>query len=51
MRLVIPSATAILLGFHMIYGAFFMSVLAIRTTRRPLENSRVSPVPVTELAE
>ena len=51
MRLVIPSATAILLGFHMIYGAFFISVLAIRTTKRPLENSRTSPVPVPELAE
>jgi glycosyltransferase involved in cell wall biosynthesis len=34
MRLVIPSAAAILLGFHMAYGAFFISVLDIRTTRR-----------------
>ena len=34
MRLVIPSATAILLGFHMAYGGFFISVLEIRTSRR-----------------
>jgi hypothetical protein len=34
MRLVIPSATWILLGFNMAYGAFFISVLDIRTTRR-----------------
>jgi glycosyltransferase involved in cell wall biosynthesis len=33
MRLVIPSATAILLGMHMAYGAFFISVLEIQTTR------------------
>jgi hypothetical protein len=30
MRLVIPSATAILLGFQTAYGAFFVSVLEIR---------------------
>jgi glycosyltransferase involved in cell wall biosynthesis len=33
MRLVIPSGTAILLGFQTAYSAFFMSVLEIRTTR------------------
>jgi hypothetical protein len=33
MRLVIPSATAILLGMHMAYGAFFVSVLEIQATR------------------
>jgi glycosyltransferase involved in cell wall biosynthesis len=37
MRLVIPSATAILLGFHTAYGAFFISVLEIRTSRQPVE--------------
>ncbi|HEX3756513.1 MAG TPA: glycosyltransferase family 2 protein [Rhizomicrobium sp.] len=37
MRLVIPSATDILLAFHFAYGAFFISVLEIRTTRRPAE--------------
>ena len=34
MRLVIPSATMILLGFQMAYGAFFISVLEIRTSRQ-----------------
>jgi len=33
MRLAIPSATAILLGFQLIYGCFFISVLAIRSSR------------------
>jgi glycosyltransferase involved in cell wall biosynthesis len=33
MRLVIPSATAILLAFEIAYGAFFLSVLEIRATR------------------
>lgn len=33
MRLVIPSATAILLAFQLAYGAFFLSVLEIRATR------------------
>ncbi len=37
MRLVIPSATAILLGFQLIYGCFFISVLEIPTARRPRE--------------
>ena len=35
MRLVIPSGTAILLGFHVAYGAFFISVLEIRAARLP----------------
>ena len=34
MRLVIPSGTAILLAFQISYGAFFLSVLEIRSTRR-----------------
>jgi glycosyltransferase involved in cell wall biosynthesis len=34
MRLVIPSATAILLGFQISSGAFFLSVLEIRATRQ-----------------
>ena len=33
MRLVIPSGTAILLAFHIGYGAFFLSVLEIRSGR------------------
>jgi hypothetical protein len=33
MRLVIPSSTAILLGFQIIYGAFFVSILEIRASR------------------
>jgi glycosyltransferase involved in cell wall biosynthesis len=33
MRLVIPSGTAILLAFQIAYGAFFISVLEIRTGR------------------
>jgi hypothetical protein len=33
MRLVIPSGTAILLAFHIAYGAFFLSVLEIRSGR------------------
>jgi glycosyltransferase involved in cell wall biosynthesis len=33
MRLVIPSATAILLAFQMTYGAFFLSVLELRAPR------------------
>ncbi|HEV2334889.1 MAG TPA: glycosyltransferase family 2 protein [Stellaceae bacterium] len=35
MRLVIPSGTLILLGFHTATGAFFVSVLEIRATRAP----------------
>ena len=34
MRLVIPSGTAILLAFQIAYGAFFLSVLEIRSGRR-----------------
>ena len=33
MRLVIPSATAIMLAFQTAYGTFFLSVLEIRSTR------------------
>jgi hypothetical protein len=33
MRLVIPSSTAILLGFQTIYSAFFVSILDIRSSR------------------
>jgi len=33
MRLVIPSGTAILLAFQIGYGAFFLSVLEIRSGR------------------
>ena len=33
MRLVIPSSTAILLGFQIIYSAFFVSLLEIRASR------------------
>jgi hypothetical protein len=33
MRLVIPSSTAILLGFQVIYSAFFVSILEIRSSR------------------
>ena len=35
MRLVIPSATAILLAFQTAYGSFFLSVLEIQATRAP----------------
>ena len=43
MRLVIPSATAILIGMHMVYGAFFISVLGIRTAAASAEAAE-SPV-------
>jgi hypothetical protein len=33
MRLVIPSSTAILLGFQTIYSAFFVSILDIHASR------------------
>jgi hypothetical protein len=33
MRFVIPSSTAILLGFQIIYSAFFVSILDIRASR------------------
>ncbi len=42
MRLVIPSATAILLAFQIAYGAFFLSVLEIRASRpAPTRDSTV----------
>lgn len=34
MRLVIPSAISILIAFHLVYGAFFISILNIQATRR-----------------
>jgi hypothetical protein len=34
MRLVIPSGTCVLLAFQTAYGAFFLSVLEIRSGRR-----------------
>jgi hypothetical protein len=34
MRLVIPSGTCILLAFQTAYGAFFLSVLELRSGRR-----------------
>ena len=34
MRLVIPSAVAIILAFQIVYGAFFVSILEIRASRR-----------------
>ncbi len=40
MRLVIPSATAILLGMHIAYGAFFISVLDIQSTRSKLKTEQ-----------
>lgn len=40
MRLVIPSATAILLGMHIAYGAFFISVLEIQATRSKLRTEQ-----------
>jgi len=35
MRLVIPSGTMILLAFQIAYGAFFLSMLEIRSARAP----------------
>jgi glycosyltransferase involved in cell wall biosynthesis len=35
MRLVIPSSTAILLGFQVIYSSFFISILEIHASRPP----------------
>ena len=40
MRLVIPSATLILLGFQVAYGGFFASVLEIRGTRIETPDNR-----------
>lgn len=42
MRLVIPSATAILLGMHIAYGAFFISVLEIQATRSKLRTEQTT---------
>jgi len=39
MRLVIPSATSILLAFHVAYGAFFINLLEIRATRNTAEEA------------
>ena len=41
MRLVIPSATLILLGFQVAYGGFFLSILDIRGT--PIEAPTARP--------
>jgi hypothetical protein len=38
MRFVIPSSTAILLGFQIIYSAFLLSILEIRASR-PIEGT------------
>jgi glycosyltransferase involved in cell wall biosynthesis len=43
MRLVIPSATAILLAFQVATGAFFISVLEIRPNRAPDEHVASEP--------
>jgi hypothetical protein len=43
MRLVIPSATAILLAFQIFYGACFVSLLEIRATRKPSERAEDAP--------
>ncbi|HVJ52738.1 MAG TPA: glycosyltransferase family 2 protein [Aliidongia sp.] len=40
MRLAIPSSTAIMLGFQIAYGAFFISVLEIRSSRLARETRR-----------
>jgi glycosyltransferase involved in cell wall biosynthesis len=42
MRLAIPSGTAILLGFQIAYGAFFINVLGIRASRPPEGVDRVA---------
>ncbi len=44
MRYVIPSATMILLGFHIIYAAFFISLLDIRASvARGVPETRSGP--------
>jgi hypothetical protein len=43
MRLVIPSATAILLAFQIFYGACFVSLLEIRATRKSSERAEDAP--------
>ena len=47
MRLVIPSAAAIILAFQIIYGAFFVSILDIRTSRTAPE---AAPNPAARVA-
>jgi hypothetical protein len=47
MRLVIPSAVAIILAFQTVYGAFFVSVLDIRASRTVPETA---PSPATRVA-
>ena len=47
MRLVIPSAAAIILAFQIIYGAFFVSVLDIRMSRTAPE---AAPNPAARVA-
>src|SRR3954451_7470296 len=47
MRLVIPSAVAIILAFQTVYGAFFVSVLDIRTSRTAPE---AAPSPAARVA-
>ena len=41
MRFVIPSATLILLAFHLVYGAFFISILGTRATRDEPSTARI----------
>ena len=48
MRLVIPSALAIILAFQIVYGAFFVSVLDIRASRAAPE---AAPNPAAVLRE
>ena len=50
MRLVIPSATAILLAFQIAYGAFFISVLEIRATKSLSNDAYMSARPRPEIA-
>ena len=47
MRLVIPSAMAIILAFQIAYGAFFVSILEIRASRAPPETA---PSPAARIA-
>jgi hypothetical protein len=35
LRLMVPSATALVVGFQVIFGTFFMSILGIKRTRHP----------------
>ena len=47
MRLVIPSAVAIILAFQIAYGAFFISVLEIRASRPEPQITSSPPAPAT----